>query len=46
MTPCARDAFWFGLYTGMRLREVLPLRWRCVDMAALVFRVAARTSKL
>ena len=38
-TPCVRDAFWFGFYTGMRLREVLPLRWRRVDMAALVFRV-------
>ena len=38
-TPRARDAFRFGLYTGMRLNEVLPLRWRCVDMAALVFRV-------
>ena len=38
-TPCVRDAFWFGFYTGMRLREVLPLRWKRVDMAALVFRV-------
>ena len=38
-TPCTRDAFWFGLYTGMRLREVLPLCWRRVDMAQLVFRV-------
>ena len=24
--PVARDAFWFGMYTGMRLNEVLPLR--------------------
>ena len=38
-TPCVRDAFWFGFYTGMRLREVLPLRWKRVDMSALVFRV-------
>ena len=38
-TPCVHDAFWFGLYTGMRLREVLALRWRSVDLAALVFRV-------
>ena len=38
-TPRAQDAFWFGLYTGMRLNEVLPLRWRCVDLAELVFRV-------
>ena len=35
----ARDALWFGLYTGMRLNEVLPLRWERVDMAGLVFRV-------
>ena len=38
-TPRAQDAFWFGLYTGMRLNEVLPLRWRCVDLAELVLRV-------
>ena len=35
----ARDALWFGLYTGMRLNEVLPLRWERVDMAGLVLRV-------
>ena len=35
----ARDALWFGLYTGMRLNEVLPLRWERVDMVGLVFRV-------
>ena len=34
-----RDALWFGLYTGMRLREVLTLRWERVDMKALTFRV-------
>ena len=39
LTPRARDAFWFGFYTGMRLNEVLPLSWRRVDMAELVFRV-------
>ena len=38
-TPRAQDAFWFGLYTGMRLNEVLPLRWRCVELVELVFRV-------
>ena len=26
IAPVARDAFRFGLYTGMRLNEVLPLR--------------------
>ena len=35
----ARDALWYGLYTGMRLNKVLPLRWERVDMAGLVFRV-------
>ena len=38
-TPKVRDAFWFGLYTGMRLNEVLSLQWERVDMAGLVFRV-------
>ena len=38
-TPKVRDAFWFGLYTGMRLNEVLSLRWERMDMAGLVFRV-------
>ena len=33
IAPVARDAFRFGLYTGMRLNEVLPLRWERVDMA-------------
>ena len=33
----ARDALWFGLYTGMRIDEVLALRWERVDMAGLVF---------
>ena len=39
VTPGARDAFHFGLYTGMRIQEVLPLRWERVDMAGLFFRV-------
>ena len=37
--PAMSDALWFGLYTGMRLREVLTLRWERVDMASLTFRV-------
>ena len=37
--PVMRDALWFGLYTGMRLREVLTLRWERVDMSALTFQV-------
>ena len=35
----ARDAFGFGLYTGMRREEVLELRWAQVDMNAKTFRV-------
>ena len=27
MNPALQGAFWFGRYTGMRLGEVLPLRW-------------------
>ena len=38
-TPAARDALWFGLYTGMRISEVLTLHWERVDMENLVFRV-------
>ena len=37
--PRVRDAFWFGLFTGMRLGEVLALAWERVDMADLAFRV-------
>ena len=37
--PALRDVFWFGMYTGMRLGEVLPLRWERVNMEELVFRV-------
>ena len=37
--PAARDAFWVGFFTGMRLNEVLALRWELVDLDALVLRV-------
>ena len=37
--PALRDVFWFGMYTGMRLGEVLPLKWERVNREALVFRV-------
>ena len=37
--PALRDVFWFGMYTGMRLGEVLPLRWERVNREDLVFRV-------
>ena len=39
VTPAARDAFRFGLFTGMRIQEVLPLRWERVDMEGMAFRV-------
>ena len=38
-SPMMRDALWFGMYTGMRLREVLRLHWERVDRKALLFRV-------
>ena len=37
--PVARDAFRFGLYTGMRLTEVTALAWSQVDMAAMTIRI-------
>ena len=37
--PALRDVFWFGMYTGMRLGEVLPLKWERVNREAMVFRV-------
>ena len=37
--PMMRDAFRFGMYTGMRVDEVLCLRWERVDMARFIFRV-------
>ena len=37
--PVARDAFRFGLYTGMRRAEVFRLRWTQVDLGALTLRV-------
>ena len=37
--PVARDAFRFGLYTGMRRSEVFGLRWTQVDFAAMTLRV-------
>lgn len=33
-----RDILWFGLYTGMRLNDVLPLRWERVGRAERVSR--------
>ena len=37
--PAHRDAFLFGLYTGMRRGEVLALRWADVDLGRGLFRV-------
>ena len=37
--PVARDAFRFGLYTGMRRAEVFGLRWSQVDLEAMTLRV-------
>ena len=37
--PVARDAFRFGLYTGMRLTEVISLAWTHVDMTAMTIRI-------
>ena len=37
--PELRDVFWFGMYTGMRLGEVLGLRWDRVDSGTGTLRV-------
>lgn len=37
--PTMRDVLWFGLFTGMRLNEVQPLRWESVDRHERAFRV-------
>ena len=37
--PVARDAFRFGLYTGMRRAEVFGLKWAQVDLEAGVLRI-------
>ncbi len=37
--PVRRDAFLFGLYTGMRRGEILALRWERVDLDKGLFRV-------
>ena len=37
--PVHRDLLLFGLYTGMRRGEIMPLRWDKVDLDAGLFRV-------
>lgn len=39
LKPIYRDIFLTGLYTGMRLGEVVSLRWERVDLKALTLRV-------
>ncbi len=39
--PVHRDLLMFGLYTGMRRGEIMPLRWDRVDFDAGLFRVEA-----
>ena len=37
--PVHRDLLMFGLYTGMRRGEIMPMRWERVDLDAGLFRV-------
>lgn len=39
--PVHRDLLFFGLYTGMRRGEIMPLVWDRVDLDAGLFRVEA-----
>ena len=36
LNSALRDVFWFGMYAGMRLGEVLPLRWERMNRESLV----------
>ena len=37
--PATRDIFWCGLYTGLRVGEVLGLRWDRVSLARRLLRI-------
>ena len=37
--PVSRDLLLFGLYTGMRRGEIMPLQWERVELGAELFRV-------
>ena len=39
VVPATRDIFWFGMYTGMRLGEILSLQWERVDLERRILRV-------
>ena len=39
VVPATRDIFWFGMYTGMRLGEIISLEWERVDLEARILRV-------
>ena len=39
LNPAIRDIFLIGLYTGMRLGEVVSLRWKRVDLERRILRV-------
>ncbi len=39
VNPVHRDLLMFGLYTGMRRGEIMPLAWERVDLDAGLFRV-------
>ena len=39
MSEAIRDILWIGVYTGMRLGEVISLRWERIDRERLILRV-------
>ena len=39
LPPAHRDIFTIGAYTGMRLGEVVSLRWECIDLDRGILRV-------
>ena len=39
IVPATRGIFWFGMYTGMRLGEIIALQWERVDLERRTLRV-------
>ena len=37
--PATRDIFWIGLYTGMRLGEIISLQWVRVDLERRILQI-------
>ena len=45
IVPATRDIFWFGMYTGMRRREIMALCWDRADLERRILRVEETKSR-